>query len=53
MNLNKDNRDKAGALFYPKNLGVNKKRASVLKKQIEEDQNNQSITKRTTSLQSQ
>ena len=33
---NKDNRDKAGALFYPKNLGVNKKRASVLKRQIEE-----------------
>ncbi|MAW21293.1 MAG: hypothetical protein CMD16_02715 [Flavobacteriales bacterium] len=33
---NKDNRDKSGALFYPKNLGLNKKRASVLKKQIEE-----------------
>ena len=33
---NKDNRDKSGDLFYPKNLGKNKKRASVLKRQIEE-----------------
>ena len=33
---NKDNRDQSGALFVPKNLGLNKKRASVLKRKIEE-----------------
>jgi len=33
---NKDNRDKSGDLFVPKNLGLNKKRASVLKRKIED-----------------
>ena len=33
---NKDNRDQSGALFVPQNLGLNKKRASVLKRKIEE-----------------
>ena len=33
---NKDNRDQSGALFVPKNLGLNKKRASVLKRKIED-----------------
>ena len=32
----KSNRDKSGELFYAKNLGLNKKRASVLKRKLEE-----------------